>query len=341
MEKKQLEIDFDNAVYERKNTLFNKLFELKGFFETTERIVSSKTSELKKSNKVVLKSIKTDGDLIGLLPSSETILKHFHNLDKLCEISGLSLNDHKESIFLQKFYSFFIKQPNKISKENKEKLLSDPTIIKEVWKLNSNSGTLSDSDFKNLVPIYKIKLEFSDNDVSKIAEKFTTSSLFQRNLNQIIFIHNSISSEVYDFDFINKNIYDLLAVSYIQKSNISKKTVALNINFAYNQLQNSKKIDFEEIFSKTENSKQEAISRKNREIDLEAWLMTKITLGDTKANKLKIAKDTLSVLFTKNYLTHLVNLTIPNESQAKGFEKLLKALKDENLKVNLQKELKI
>jgi hypothetical protein len=106
---------------ERINQLASDINKIKSSYEISKERFEKSNS--KKSINTVLKEIKVSADLMGLLPSAITLKKHYENLNKLSEVSGLSLENHEDSVFLQNFYGLFFKSINGISKSKKEEIL--------------------------------------------------------------------------------------------------------------------------------------------------------------------------------------------------------------------------
>jgi len=287
--------------------------------------ITAENVEIKKTTSMnLLKKIKDEGDILGILPSTTTLIKYFDGLDRLEQASNLNLEDDEESKFLQRFYKFFIKSRNQISKENKELLLDNGEIIQEVYNLEKSiSNLLSDNDFKSIVQIYKMKIEHQSENALQLAKSYKSSPIFQRNIINIILIHNIAFDNGFDFDFVNSNILNLLLVSYLKKSGISANSVKENILFALETLQNNKPLDFEILFAKTKNSKSQLISRKNNSINLKYWLLIQIAIGSSKTNKLTFAKSIFDLDISKYQMNIILGLKVPSIKNENSFRNLL------------------
>ncbi len=271
----------------------------------------------------LLTKIKNEGDILGLLPTAKTLIKYFDGLDSLAKYSNLNLNDDDESNFLQRFYKFFIKASrNGISKENKNILLSDGETIIEVYNLDRSVGSLSDKDFKAIVQIYKLKIENKNDGALKLAEQYKRSPLFRRNITNIIMIHNIAFDNGFDFNFVNKYILDLLLIFYLNK-NISKAVVTENILSTLQNLNGGEVSDLENIFSNTKTSKGKLISRENKEINLQSWLLMKIIIGNAKTNKLSFVKDNFSLNISGYQMLQVLGLRIGSVKQKKDLSDLV------------------
>lgn len=296
-----------------------------------ERIKFENIKTTQNSSINLLTKIKNEGDILGLLPSIKTLIKYFDGLDDLAKHSDLDLKDDEESSFLQRFYKFFIKSSrNGISKENKIILLKDGETIKEVYSLEKAVGSLSDNDFKAIVQIYKLKIENKNDGALKLAQQYKNSPLFRRNLTNIIMIHNIAFDNSFDFNFVNKHILDLLLISYLNK-NISKAIVTENILSTLQNLSDGKISDLENIFSNTKTSKGKLISRANKDINLQSWLLMKITIGNAKTNKLSFVKNNFSLDISGYHMIQVLGLKNGSKKQGKGLPDLV-------LKLNNKKD---
>ncbi|MDQ7089793.1 MAG: hypothetical protein Q9M50_04000 [Methylococcales bacterium] len=273
-----------------------------------------------------------------MLPAPKTLIKHFDGLDSLEKYSNLNLNDDDESKFLQRFYKFFIKaSKNGISKENKNILLSDSETIKEIYYLDKSVESLSDDDFKAIVQIYKMKIENKNDGALKLAKQYKKSPIFRRNIINIIMIHNLAFDNGFDFNFVNEHIVDLLLISYLNK-NISKAVVTKNILFTLRNLKDEKITDLESIFNNTKTSKGELISRINKDINLQSWLLMKITIGNAKTNKLSFVKEVFNLDISKYQMEKVLALSNGSVKNREALSKLVLNLNSEKdnlfLKIN-------
>ena len=295
-----------------------------------ERIEFENVKTTKNSYVNLLAKIKNEGDILGLLPSANILIKYFDGLDSLAKASNLNLADDDDSKFLQRFYKFFIKAPKNIgfSKDNKELILKDRDTILEVYNLDKSVGSLSDNDFKAVVQIYKMKIENKNRAALRLAKQYKGSPLFRRNLINIIMIHNIAFENGFEFDFVNSNIVNLLLISYLNKG-IPKKVVAENILSALETLKDGKIIDLEQIFNVTKNSKGELISRKNRDINLQDWLLMKISIGNAQTNQLSYVKEIFSLDISGYQMIQVLGLKIGSAPKREALSTLVSKLNSE------------
>lgn len=343
---KQMRLDlFENFIDKEKDVFISTTKGLKKSFNLLRRnsipkrisVENVKTTPNSSIN--LLTKIKNEGDILGLLPSTKVLIKHFDGLDSLAEHSDFDLNDDEKSNFLQRFYKFFIKFPkNGISKENKIILLSDSETIKEIYYLDKSVESLSDNDFKAIVQIYKMKIENKNDGALKLAKQYKKSPLFRRNITNIIMIHNLAFDNGFDFNFVNKHIVDLLLISYLNKNNISKAVVTKNILFTLQNLKDEKTTDLESIFNNTKTSKGELISRINKDINLQSWLLMKITIGNAKTNKLSFVKEVFNLNISAYQMRQVLALSNGSVKNREDLSKLVLNLNSEKdnlfLKIN-------
>jgi hypothetical protein len=215
----ELKDELSRLEEERINQLSSNINQIKVTFEVAKGRFEKYDS--KKSINSFLKNIKNSADPMRLLLSAPTLEKHYSNLNRLSEISGISLENHEDSIFLQNFYGLFFKAPNGISKEKKEEILQNDELLKETvlfFKKLDDSQNLTKEDLKDAISIYKLKVENGENKAEMLIEKYKNSYLFKQNMKEVVATYKNAIESGKSFDFVNKNIVSLLTI-WILKSN--------------------------------------------------------------------------------------------------------------------------
>jgi hypothetical protein len=298
---------------ERINQLASDINKIKSSYEISKERFEKSNS--KKSINTVLKEIKVSADPMGLLPSAITLQKHYENLNKLSEVSGLSLENHEDSVFLQNFYGLFFKSINGISKSKKEEILKNDELLKETvlfFKRLDASQNLSREDLKDAIAIYKLKVENSEDKAGLLIEKYKNSSIFKQNMKEIVAIYKNAIEFGKDFDFVNENIVSLLAVWINKRNNREFLDFISNLNL----------INF-------------LIEKKGeQEIDLELWAYGKILTQNLKeSKKLSSLKNNISNDFTKKFGNKFLKLGSPTKKDKDEFEKFISKIENEKDRV--------
>jgi hypothetical protein len=310
-----LEEELSRLEEERINQLASDINKIKNSYEISKERFEK--SESKRSISRVLSNIKENADPIGLLPSAKTMQKHYDNLNKLSEVSGLSLENHDDSVFLQNFYGVFFKAPtNGISKSKKEEILKNSNLLKETvlfFKKLDDAQNLSREDLKDIVSIYKLKVENGEEKAESLIEKYKNSSLFKQNMKEIVAIYKTSIEFGKDFDFINRNIISLLAQWIVLKSSTKfKHALVLEMdlkNFLIGQ-------------------------KGEKEIDLELWAYGKILTNNlAESKKTKVLKENISSNFTKKFGNKFLKLQSPSKKDKPEFDNLISRIHNEKERV--------
>jgi hypothetical protein len=330
----QTEFNFDEFIDEKKRTLRNNLesernsiLELKRSIELKVDDSSLDTGKIGTSG--LLKKIKSESDILGILPSMNTMIKHFDNLKVIEKIGGFNLENIGDSIFIQKFYKFFYKSKNGFSKESKESVIRDSEIVNDV-KVLYDTTDLTDSDFKNIVQIYRLRVENGIKESGILAQKYRKSDLFRHNLENITLIHTVAFENGYNFEYVQKNLTTLLQVSYIDRGN-SKSSIKENILSTLKALKDGKSIDFEEMFNRTTKKVKgelTPINRGNREIPLNVHLTVRLIVGTLKGEnkQLTAVKDVLSSPIGRELLKYILKLSKPSQKKSGKLKALVTSI---------------
>jgi|GEM_PF-5901717 len=245
IEDNELREEFEGFKNFQAQNLFNRLVDLRNSIEISEQSFKGKIKNLKGTKETALKAleeVKNNADIVGILPSAKRLLKIFNDLRLIANNADLNIEDHEDNTFIQKYYRFFYKATNGISKDNKEKLLTDSSLIKDIKVLYNENKNISNKEFQSLVKIFKLKIENNINDISVLANLYHYNSYIKRNFEKISLIHQIGSDNGISFELVQANLVELLSIIYLSEKVKSEKAIKDNVKKYLNILTNNSNV---------------------------------------------------------------------------------------------------
>ncbi len=311
-------VDLEGAIKEHISNLSNQI----DSFNKTLLNSASRLNNLILDQKQVTKAfdnIRSHSDILLVYPSYEKVIKINNDLNKIATASNLDLNDYQHLIFVQKFYKFFYRSnANGVKKANKESLLTDKELIRDVKAIyDLSNGEISDEVFKSIVKIFKLKIENGIDQASKLVELYNKHSLVKRNIEKIALIHIVGSENGFSFEFVQSNLLTLLEVAYLSKK--SQKDIKLNIEKALENLKENSEVSLKNIL-------QSHKKIENTNIKPELVALFKVIVGNAKTSQLSHVKSFFGNFLTKNFLNKINSFKYPTILDSHEFNILLEKL---------------
>ncbi len=253
--------------------------------------------------------------------------------------ADLNIEDHEDNTFIQKYYKFFYKATNGISKDNKEKLLTDSSLIKDIKVLYNENKNISNKEFQSLVKIFKLKVENNINDISVLANLYHYNSYIKRNFEKISLIHQIGSDNGISFELVQANLVELLSIIYLSEKVKSEKAIKDNVKKYLNILTNNSNVTINSFLE--EILEEIALTRKeiNRNISLTIYSACKIAIGNNKKLQLKTIKELLDTDISEKQLKKILILQNPAKKDSEEFNKLLQKIDIDEVSKTIKQKL--